>query len=82
MFLYNHNTRFATLDIASLNVNHVQAAAEGGAGRNKTRLNKESGAKIKVGVKIGGDFSVQKNPPFLKDRQAIFDTIKVIKPLS
>lgn len=61
-------------------MNHVQASEEAGAesGRVKTRLNKESGSKIKVGVKIGGnDFISQKNPSFLKDRQAIFDSIKV-----
>jgi threonyl-tRNA synthetase len=74
----NNTSKFATLDISSLKVNHVQAgqAAESGGRAVKSRLNKESGPKVKVGVKIGGEFNVQKNAPFLAERQSIFETIK------
>jgi threonyl-tRNA synthetase len=66
--------RFSTLDLAGLTVHHVEAA--GGGRKDKTRLNKESGPKVAVGVKIGGDFALTKNPPFLKQRLGIFDAIK------
>jgi len=73
----NPTAKFATLDVASLKVSHVAAAEEAASGRkSKDRLNKESGPKVAVGVKIGGDFTVQKNAPFLKDRDSIFEEIK------
>jgi len=36
-----------------------------------------SGPKVAEGVKIGGDFTVTKGAAFLKERAAIFDSIKV-----
>jgi threonyl-tRNA synthetase len=64
--------------LASVKVSHVSAAeaAAAGKGREKTRLIAGNGPKVAVGVKIGGDFTLQKNAPFLKDRSATFDKIK------
>ena len=36
-----------------------------------------SGPKVAAGAKIGGAFTVTKDAPFLKERAAIFDAIKV-----
>lgn len=63
--------------MATLKVRHVEAAAEAAGRKDKSRLNTgSSGPKVDVGVKIGGAFAVTKNPAFLGERLAIFDTIK------
>jgi len=61
----------------------LRAQAAHGGRKDKTRLNTghNSGAKVTAkaaaGGKIGGDFTVQKNAPFLAARNGIFETIKV-----
>jgi threonyl-tRNA synthetase len=49
------------------------------SGREKTRLTKESGARVDgadgSSTKIGGAFKVAENPPFLKDRAAVFEAV-------
>lgn len=71
--------KFAVLDLKSVKVKHPTEAP----GREKTRLTKESGPRLKpgqvAGVKIGGDFACQKNPAFLQERQAVFDRVLALR---
>ena len=77
----NATSKFTVLDVAGLKVDHSKAASKTGGhgGRAKTRLLDSSGPKIggKGGAqgKIGGDFKVTKNPAFLAERNALFESI-------
>jgi hypothetical protein len=52
------------------------ASGSAAAGREKTRLTKESGARTDAdGVKIGGPFGRQADPAWLRDRAAVYDEV-------
>lgn len=74
----NPTGRFAVLDLCSLKVDHVAAAAsEKHHGREKTRLTKGTGQSIKEGTgRIGGPFKVEPNPAYLAERLKIYEQIK------
>ncbi len=44
-------------------------------GREKTRTKASTGGRIEETGKIGGEFKVQSNPEFLKQRKDLFDSI-------
>lgn len=73
--------KFAVFDAAGSKVKHVVTKPEEGAPpqhgrRENARLTETTGQLIEQGRgKIGGDFAVQANPAFLKDRAAKFDAI-------
>eukprot|EP00752_Nemacystus_decipiens_P007942 g7095.t1 len=77
-------SKFSVLDAKGSKVKHVvaapaaaeEAAKKDGERENKTRLTESTGKLIEEGRgKIGGDFTAQANPAFLKERASKFDAI-------
>eukprot|EP00611_Tribonema_gayanum_P010835 TRINITY_DN20953_c0_g1_i1.p1 TRINITY_DN20953_c0_g1~~TRINITY_DN20953_c0_g1_i1.p1 ORF type:complete len:780 (+),score=275.37 TRINITY_DN20953_c0_g1_i1:107-2446(+) len=75
-FKVNPTAKFTVLDPASSKVNHVESAAAAvSTADHKTRLTKSTGKLVDESAqgRIGGPFTVTKDPAFLKDRMAVFE---------
>ena len=66
----NPTLKFAVYDLATVKVDHKKSDKA----RDKQRANKESGARQESNAgHIGGDFAITPNPPFLSQREEMFN---------
>lgn len=84
-----HNTAsFAVLDLPNVGVNahiapktvaHAKESTAEVAKRIQSRANHESGTRMVVEGHIGGEFTVSQDPPYMKHRSELFDSLLEIQ---
>jgi len=70
----NQTQRFSVFDLSD----EKESGKDHQHARKQTRLTKASGQRVDQagGIRIGGDFSITQNPPYLQHRISVYDRIK------